>query len=206
MSAASTTPQQEIGQTAPPPVLARLGTWIRTNPLLHAIVIGALVVALAAVGIGTTVERRRAEQRAAEARAALIHDAEAALTAQASALLKLSALPLGWAFRSALLTNDIATVDTYVGRIVQEPNVTSVALADAGGTITHSSNDKLRGRPVHEAFPQVSIDGHSPQAVATAKDVRIVVPVMGYDRRLGTLIFSYAQRSATGSVTSGHAR
>lgn len=166
--------------------------WVKTNPMLHAVVIVALSLAIVVVAVAGMVSRRSEEHRAAAERAELVRTTNATLAAQTSALLRLSALPLGWAFRAALLKDDATAIDTYLRRMVQEPHVTGIVVVGADGKISHASDQKLQGRPAQGLFPDVPLNGQSPTSVTADREVRIVVPLMGYDRRLGTLVLGYA--------------
>ncbi|HEY4184187.1 MAG TPA: hypothetical protein VGP07_03920 [Polyangia bacterium] len=176
----------------PPSLATRCLRWVKANPTLHAVVVVLLSLAVIVASISGVVSRRQLERRASAQQDELLRSTTATLAGQASALLRLTALPLGWAFRSALLKDDLAAIDTYLRRMVQEPHVTDVALVGTDGVISHASDQKLQGRLAQKAFPEVALDGQSPASVVTGHEVRIVVPIMGYDRRLGTLVFSYA--------------
>src|SRR4051812_22058048 len=134
---------------------ARALQWVKTNPTLHAVVIVVLCVALLATAVADIVTRRTVERRASTEREELLHSSTETLAAQTSALLRLTALPLGWACRSALLKDDLTAIDTYLRRMVQEPHVTGVVLAGPDGVITHASDQKLQGRPAQKVFPDV---------------------------------------------------
>jgi hypothetical protein len=170
---------------------ARVLQWLKHSPGLHAVVIVVLAFTAGSLAVMRAVDVARIERRAAEERAVLVRTATDALTAQTSALLRLSALPLGWAVRSALLKDDLNSVDTYLQKIVQEPHVTGAAFVGPDGKVRLASNRKLEGHPATEAFPGVAINQQSPTTIAGERDVRVIVPVMGYDRRLGTVILSY---------------
>jgi uncharacterized membrane protein affecting hemolysin expression len=181
-------------QTPPvrdPPTTGTLH-WVKANPTLHAVVIVGLALAVIVTWIAGVVSRRDVERRASEQQAELLRSTSATLAAQTSTLLRLTALPLGWAFRSALLKDDLASIETYLRRMAQEPHVTGVVLVGTDGKISRASDQKLHGSAATKVFPEVALDGQAPASVVAGSDVRIVVPVMGYDRRLGTLIFGYA--------------
>lgn len=186
----------EPGEPPHPGLRRRLVRWLQTNPTLHAVVIVALALGLIALALERTVEISLVKQRAAEERAAVLHSATEALATQTSSLLRLSALPLGWAVRSALLKDDLTSVDTYLQRIVQERHVTGAALVGADGKVRLAGNRKLEKLSAEAAFPGVAISGQSPTVTTGEHDLRAVVPVMGYDRRLGTVIVSYARPTA----------
>jgi hypothetical protein len=165
----------------------------------------ALALALVAGAVAHLIEVRAVREAAADERAALLQSARKALTDQTSSLLRLSALPLAWAIRGALLQDDFATADAYVQRMVQEKHVTGVALVTADGKVRLAGSRKLEGHLAAEAFPGVALNDAEPVVVTSPNALRAVVPIMGIDRRLGTLIFSYAAPSTDGwGTTSGH--
>jgi len=183
----------------------RIKRWIVSSPRLHAVIIGALALTLVALAVAHVVELHGVREAAADERAALVQFATQTLTDQTSSLLRLSALPLAWAIRSALLKDDFATADAYVQRMVQERHVMGVALVTADGKVRLAGSRKLEGHPAAEAFPGVVLNEAEPVVVTSDNALRAVVPIMGIDRRLGTLIFSYAAPSADLSgPTTGH--
>ena len=183
----------------------RFKRWIGSSPRLHAVVIAVLALALVAGAVAHLIELRGVREAAADERSALVQSATKELTDQRSSLLRLSALPLAWAIRGALLKDDFATADAYVQRMVQEKHVTGVALVTADGKVRLAGSRKLEGHPAEEAFPGVALNDAEPVVVTSDNALRAVVPIMGIDRRLGTLIFSYAAPSAEGwGTTSGH--
>ncbi len=174
----------------------RIKHWIASSPKLHAVIIGGLALALVALAVAHLVEINQVRDAAANERAALVQSATQTLADETSSLLRLSALPLAWALRSALLKDDFASADAYVQRMVQEKHVTGIALVTADGKVRLAGSRKLEGHPAVEAFPGVVLNESAPAVSAADRDLRVVVPIMGIDRRLGTLIFGYAAPSA----------
>ncbi len=170
----------------------RIKHWIVSSPKLHAVIIGALALALVGLAIAHLVAIDRVRDAAAQEHAALVESTTQTLNNETSALLRMSALPLAWALRSALLKDDFASADAYVQRMTQEKHVKAVALVTADGKVRLAGNRKLEGHPAAEAFPGVDLNGSAPAVSPVDHNLRVVVPVMGIDRRLGTLIFSYA--------------
>ena len=198
MSSSPPTPDPSLPAPAtqnPPQALTwggRIKHWIVSSSRLHALVVGALALALVVLAVFHMVELHRVREVAADERAALVQSATQTLADQTASLLRLSALPLAWAIRSALLKDDFATADAYVQRMVQEKHVTGVALVTADGKVRLAGSRKLEGHPAAEVFPGVVLNGSEPAVSSTDHDLRVVVPIMGIDRRLGTLIFGYA--------------
>lgn len=184
--------------------LHRIRNWIATSAKLHAVVIGILAIALVALVVAHFVIVSGIHRQEANARAAVVRSAAQTLTDETSALLRLSALPLGWAIRSALLKDDFGAADAYVQRIVQEKHVTGVALVTPDGKVRLAGSRKLEGRPAAEAFPGVALNESAPAISSANGQEHVTVPIMAIDRRLGTLIFSYATPTpATWETSSG---
>ena len=188
-----TPPQDTPGERSSAGSLrGRIERWIKSSTKLHTVVIVVLAVAV----VGFAGARIVAERQAEEQRIALQEHFQAALAEQASSLLRMSALPLAWAVRSALLKDDLTSIEGYLQRAV---------LLGGDDKIRLASNGKLNGRSAQETFPEIALGQQSPAVVTTDKEVRVVVPVMGYDRRLGTLILSYS-RSGVDPAGSGPAQ
>jgi hypothetical protein len=114
-----------------------------------------------------------------------------ALNLQARDLLRLASRPLAWSVRAELLRGNVGQVDDYFREFVREPGVNSVLLVGADGKILLASNRKLETQ---------AADAHVSKALLEAKDatleesgtqLRLGVPVMGFDRRLGLLVIDY---------------
>ncbi|MEO6777274.1 MAG: hypothetical protein ABI437_29765 [Kofleriaceae bacterium] len=127
-----------------------------------------------------------------EQRATLISGARVALETQTADLLRLSATPLGWAVRSAMLTNASADIDAYMAKLIHAKYVKQVALVDATGKIIAATNLKLKGQQAAAAFPKTSVDTTEPRVEHVDDVTRVVVPVMDFTRRIGTLIYDYS--------------
>lgn len=155
---------------------------------------GAIAVLLLFVG-GTYAWKewavRGLESRFVAERNQLSTTQRQALDMQARDLLRLAARPLAWAVRAELLRGNVGQVDDYFREFVRERGVTSVLLVGPEGKILLASNRKLETQ---------AADGTVSKALLEAPDVtieeaggllRLGVPVMGFDRRLGLLVIEY---------------
>ena len=184
---------------------------MKTSRRLHLVAIVVLSLSSIVLGVCLVVavqqgKARLESQRASleSQRASLVKTANEALTSQSAELLKLSALPLAWAMRAALLKDDFQTVDTYLQRMIRQARVTGAALVGPDGRVRLAGNRTLEKAPVAQAFPGVSLAAEQPAVITTGADVQIVVPVMGLDRRLGTLILSYEVPLLAGWDSASH--
>lgn len=108
-------------------------------------------------------------------------------------LLRLAAVPLAWAVRTEVMGDNLGQVEAYFDRFVKEPHVRRLILADAGGRIVVSTDTSLEGKEAGLALPDTPLDANDVR-VETPQEgfYRLVVPVMGFDSRLGTLVVEYA--------------
>jgi type II secretory pathway pseudopilin PulG len=182
-----------------PGVGARARGWLVHSHRLHFIVMAVLVVLLALALLGWALAGRQAahQQRALEERNALAQaqmatSARQALEAQTRKLLLLSAQPLAWAMRAELLAGDRADVDAYVEQLVRDLGVVGVTVVDASGKVLSASNLDERGRDAATVLPALDLTASEPRVVEASGLLRTVVPIMGYDSRLGTLVLDYS--------------
>ena len=181
----------EMAPASPPSSRKGIIEWMRASCGLHRALIATLSLSSVVFAVWLAIAVHNAHSRLESQRASLIQSGTVAMGAQSAALLKLSALPLGWAMRAALLKDDFPTVDEYLQHMVREPHVTGAALIGLDGRVRLAANRKLEKTAVAQAFPGISIAAEQPAVVTTGADVHVVVPVMGLDRRLGTLVLGY---------------
>jgi hypothetical protein len=148
-------------------------------------------------------ERARIESQAAKEREALVARAVAERATLATDLLKLNALPLSWAVRVALQDKDYREIALYFQQLVGFSRVRRAALVLTDGTVKVASDKKLEGKPAAEAFPGASLVDDGP-IVRPQGDhlLEAIVPIMGLNTRLGTLIVHYELADGSGAVPS----
>lgn len=151
-----------------------------------------LIVVLLGTVLGLAVWRSVSVHRLEEELGASKAQARGALYAQAGELLELSAIPLAWAIRAGVLSNDLSDIDAYMDKLVKEKFVKRIVFVDATGTIVSSTNTKLKDQPAAAALPGIDLAATTPRVDRTGEDLRIVVPVMSYERKVGTLLLDYS--------------
>jgi hypothetical protein len=137
-------------------------------------------------------ERAALEHRAESEREALVVAAKAAASAQAAGFLRMSALPLSWAVRRELQEKDFREIAMYFQQLVGLAGVRRVALVLPDGRIKVASDQKIEGRPAPEVFPDAALENDAPAVrPAGASGLEAVVPIMGLNSRLATLVVDY---------------
>lgn len=166
---------------------------------LHLVLVLVFAATTIAFGIWRAISVHSLENEVAATRAQA-HDA---MIGQAGELLQLTAIPLAWAIRAGVVTKDIGDIDTYMDKLVQEKYVKRIVFVDETGTIVASTNTKLKDQPAATALPAVDLRASSPRTERIGEDLRIIVPVMSYERQVGTLLLDY---STSRSIDSKLAR
>ena len=114
-----------------------------------------------------------------------------ALDVQARDLLRLAARPLAWAVRAELLRGNVGQVDDYFREFVRERGVNSVLLVGPDGKILLATNRKLETQAADGAVSKTILEAPDVTFDEAGGVLRLGVPVMGFDRRLGLLVIDY---------------
>ncbi len=133
-----------------------------------------------------TIERRFAVERAESSSAQ-----RQALTTQARDLLRLTARPLAWSVRAELLRGNTGQIDDYFRELVHERGVASLILVDKDGRIALATNRKLETQPAASVVSMALLGASEVASEESGSSLRMAVPVMAFDRRLGTLVVDY---------------
>jgi hypothetical protein len=155
-------------------------------------VVALLLIAILGFYLWKGFAVRRAENRLVEARTTWSEETRRALEGRTIELLRLSALPLGFAVRSAVIEGDLRTVDAYLDRLVAEPRVERVVFADAGGRVVVATDESLVGRSLTDVYPRLEVASDQPDVYLQGDRFHAVVPITGINERLGILVLTYA--------------
>lgn len=144
-------------------------------------------------------ERAALAQRFEADRQALLNELKAKVEANADEAQRRFGLALAWAVRDAMIRNNLDQVDQYFTEIVRLPQVERAVLADSGGTVRVSTDRRHLGAALTTLVP---VEATLADAVAVRTSPEgpklLVVPVMGLNSRLGTVVVSYRQADVLG--------
>lgn len=140
-------------------------------------------------------------------RDSLVGAAQERLDARTEDLLRLSAVPLGYAVRQPVLDGNFELVDQYLSGLVQEPGVRQALVVDRSDSILVATNRNMRGkRLAATTLP----DGLLPTSETTVREgadgsYYAAVPLTGINRSVGTLIVEYRpeERGSGADADSG---
>lgn len=142
------------------------------------------------------VQQQLSQQFAAD-KTALQTRMSAWVKAQDDEALRRLGLALAWAVRGELIRNNLDQVDQFFNELVKLKQVDMVLLADPAGKILVASDKKHQGGEFTAVYPAELLD----QVVTTVLPGRdgkrwLVIPVMGLNSRLGTVVLSSAPPAA----------
>ena len=169
----------------------------RRRPAVY--VTAAVVALLALVALSLyawkTIAVRGLETRMARERSESSSAQRQALDAQARELLRLTARPLAWSVRAEMLRGNLGQVDDYFRELVRERGVAAIMLVDEKGQVALATNRKLETQPATSLVSKALLEATDVASEESGTSLRLAVPVMAFDRRLGTLIVDYDLRA-----------
>lgn len=101
---------------------------------------------------------------------------------------------LSWAVRGELIRNNIDQIDQYFGELVRMKDTERVVLIAEDGQLLVSTDKRLEETKGSEIFPKEILNL---QKITIKSDVDgrkiLVVPVMGLNKKIATVVVSYKQ-------------
>ncbi len=107
-------------------------------------------------------------------------------------LLTMFAVPLGWAIRNEAVAKNFDKIDEYAVRLVKEPRIMRVVLVTPDGNIRITTDKKLQGEPASRFYGDLANGDRITLRTDESGDYQLLVPIMGYNTRVGSLIVSVA--------------
>jgi hypothetical protein len=107
-------------------------------------------------------------------------------------MLKLVAKPMVWGIRTEMLRGNLEQVNLFLSDMVKEKNFQYIILVDPSGNILLSTDKKLEGQSATGMYADSLLQTDSIRLVTDSDHkTTLFAPVMGFDKKLGTLLFKY---------------
>jgi hypothetical protein len=161
--------------------------------------IGALVLLLiimwiwkgiAVRGVERQVEKERAEL--AQQRDELEQRLREESAQRIEETLRLMGVPLGWAIRTEAISDDYDQIEEYAARLIKEPRIERVVFVNSDGKVQMSTDRKLQGEPASGFYGNLPSQNDITLRQEVSGDYQLMVPILGYNSRLGSLIVTIA--------------
>jgi hypothetical protein len=163
------------------------------RPLLY--VIGSLVLLIFIMFFWKGCAVRSVEKRVEDERAELASQQEQLeqrlreeTDRRIEEVLRLMAVPLGWAVRTEAIGDDYDQIEDYANHLLKQPRVQRVVLVTPEGIVRMSTDRKLQGQPAAEIFGDLGTQQEITLRKDDSGDYQLMVPILGYNERLGSLI------------------
>jgi hypothetical protein len=153
---------------------------------------GVVIVLFAGLWIWKAIEIKNLKQDHDKREVVLQQQATNLLQQADFRYLKLIAKPYAWAIRTEMMKGNIEAVNLYAIDMIKEKNFQTITVANEKGVVVSSTNKKLEGKPYANAENTASLSSDS--TVVNQSDngvISVISPVMGFNKRLGTLILNY---------------
>lgn len=156
------------------------------------LVAAIIVIALfAALWIWKAVEIKNLKEEHATREASLQQQAAELLRKADRRYLSLLAKPYVWAIRTEMMKGNLEAVNLYAIEMIKEKNFQTITVADEKGMVVSSTNKKLEGKLYAEANAALLNSDSTVVNQVDSNSLTVISPVMGFDKRIGTLIFNY---------------
>lgn len=99
---------------------------------------------------------------------------------------------LSWAVRGELIRSNLDQVDQYLNELVKMKDTDRVVLVSEQGKLLVSTDKRLEDENVSDLYPQEILKADKITVVTNVDDKKLlVVPVMGLNNRIATIVVSY---------------
>jgi len=157
------------------------------------ITIGVALVLLITVWIWKSIEISNVRGKAERDHQALKEQAIKGIVTLKEEQLKLLTIPYVWAVRTEMMKGNINQINLYALDLIKEKNFQRIAIANDSGVIVSSTDKKDEGKPFTSIGEVAALTNNDTMVENTGDSVLIVTsPIMGFNKRLGTLFFKYA--------------
>lgn len=161
----------------------------------------AVVILFASLWIWKSVEINHLKKDSERRQQALKQRADEVLMQADMKYMKLIAKPYVWAVRTEMMKGNIDAVNLYANDMVKEKNFQSIMVADDKGVIVSSTDKKLEGKSFSSVGKNAYLTTDSTIVDKVNENTLAVSsPIMGFNKRVGTLVFNYTIEKADLSV------
>jgi hypothetical protein len=179
------TEESEPGNSSEPKTKKGSGFlgFLKKYPVFSTILISLIV--LVAVYLWLDLRSTRQNNR-------LIKSAEAQIAQSNRDMLMLLSRPMVWSIRAEMLRGNNEQIDLFIADMVRERNFRNILIANINGEIILSTNKMQEGQQAAQYVDVELLSAENTMVEADEHDNLILAaPILGFDKRLGTLIIEY---------------
>lgn len=126
-------------------------------------------------------------------RSRVIKAAAAQVNENTHEMLRLVSRPMIWSIRAELLRGNREQIDLLISDMVRERNFENIFVTDNTGEIIISTTKRQEGQNASSFIDQAMVAPENTTLFPGENNTLILsAPILGFDRRLGTLVIQYA--------------
>ena len=131
-----------------------------------------------------------------QARADLVEQARQLDAQHEEASLRRFSAPFAWSIRRELMASNLDQIDQYLTQLVQMEGFQSAVLASPDDKIVVASDRKKLAEAFSSVYPVQYLQAKDIMIERTASGgLRSVIPILGLNQQLGTLVLEYTPRA-----------
>lgn len=159
---------------------------------------GVVILLFAGLWIWKAIQISNLKEENAKQQEATKQQANEMIASANTRYLKLLAKPYVWAIRAEMMKGNVEAVNLYAIDMVKEKNFRTITVVDDKGTVISSTDKKLEGKPYTYMGEASHLNADSTIVDKQGDDVfNVVSPVMGFNKRMGTLVITYLPEKPT---------
>lgn len=126
-------------------------------------------------------------------RSRVINAAAAQVNENTHEMLRLISRPMVWSIRAELLRGNREQIDLLISDMVREQNFENIFVTDNAGEIIISTTKRQEGQNAASFIePEMVAPENTTLFPGDNNTIVLSAPILGFDRRLGTLVIQYA--------------
>lgn len=153
-----------------------------------------VVVVAAAVGIylWKLISENNLRRNMENQRIVLTERAQLILENKTHDLLNLMTVPFVWAVRKEMIRENYDQINEYLTQFVKNREIKNIVVVDTNGIIAVATDKKQEGKSFSMYYQQEYL-GHTEINIVDDSEgnIQIVAPIMGLNRRIGTLLITF---------------
>ncbi len=155
-----------------------------------------IIVVLVAVAVGIylwkIISENNLRQNMENQRTVLVERAQLIMDNKTNDLLNLMTVPFVWAVRREMIRENYDQINEYLTQFVRQHEIKKIVVVDTNSIIVAATDKKQEGKPFSTYYQQEYLERMDINIANDSEgNIQIVAPIMGLNRRIGTLMMTY---------------
>ncbi len=155
-------------------------------------IIVVVVAAMVGIYLWKIISEHNLRRNMENQRIVLTERAQLIMEAKTNDLLNLMTVPFVWAVRREMIRENYDQINEYLTQFVKNREIKKIIVVDTNGIIVVATDKKQEGKSFSAYYQQEYLK-HTEinKANDSEGNIQIVAPIMGLNRRIGTLLITF---------------